>query len=108
MAIEEMKFIHEHHSDVVHVILCEPPAGAKIDTISVGDYFGFPGLITARMDVEKGVLYGINIENYAKFKRTVRWQNHMLSLRKAVELIVRVLQAGMCIEHKDDHQPMYA
>jgi hypothetical protein len=29
-------------------------------------------------------------------------------LRKAVELIVRVLQAGMCIEHKDDHQPMYA
>ncbi len=108
MAIEEMKLIHEHHSDVVHVILCEPTAGAKISTINIGDRVGFPGLITARVDAEKGILYGLNIENFSSFKRTVRWRNHMLSLRKAIELIVLTLQAGICIEHKDERRPMYA
>ncbi len=110
MANKEMKLIHEHHSDVVHVILCEAPAGARIDTISIGDRVGFPGLITARVDAERGILYGINIENFTAFKRKVRWQNHMLSLRKALELIVHTLQAGLCIEHKNDNDrhPAYA
>src|SRR5438874_9470409 len=103
MATAEMKLIHEQHSDVVHVILCEPMEGAKINTISIGDRVGFPGLITARVDADRGILYGINIENYAAFKRTVRWRNHMLSLRKAIELIVLTLQAGLCIEQKSTH-----
>lgn len=108
MERQEITLVHERHSDVAHVIVCEPRPGAKIETVEIGDRVGFPGLITARVDAD-GVLYGISIQNFASFKRTVRWQNRMLSLHKAIELIVRTLQAGLCIEHGQQHRsPAYA
>ncbi|HET9743227.1 MAG TPA: hypothetical protein VFQ00_10790 [Terriglobales bacterium] len=96
---------HDRHTDMAFVILCEPEPGATIDTIPIGEFVGFPGLITARVSYDRETLYGLNIENFTLFKRKLFWQHHMFSLQKAIQLIVCAVKAGITIEHK---RPAYA
>lgn len=89
----------EPHTDVMHVDVCVPPEGARVDVIEVGDFVGFPGQILARVNLGDRIVYGVTIQRYSSFKRRILWQYRMASIQYALLLFMQTLCAGLRIDH---------
>ncbi len=98
----EMKFTLEHNpfTDVLFVDLWPLEPGSTVEVIELGQVLGFPGQIQARVDREKQIFYGMTIQNYAGFRRTLMWRYRMWSVRRAIQLLVTTIVAGLCIDQK--------
>lgn len=94
--------VYEKHSDVLYVNIVAPVEGTRVDVVDISEQVGFPGLVLARVsDAGDGqILYGLTIQNYSEFKKAVRWKYRMLSVKLALELIVKTVRAGFCLEHR--------
>jgi len=97
---KEVTFTLDHNpiTDVMFVDLLPLEDGAHIEIIDIGTSLGFPGQIQLRVDTEHQILYGLTIQNYAGFRRKLLWQYRMWSFRRAIELLVYTLIAGLGIE----------
>ena len=92
----------ELHTDVLHVDLAEPPAGTTICAVEVGHLVGFEGKIIARIG-EDGTFYGVTVLNFSSVKRTLIWQYRVLSWRRALDLVVSSIRAGMATAIEQQH-----
>jgi hypothetical protein len=89
----------EAHTDVMFVDLCEASPNDLIDVVDVGEQVGFPGQIQVRVNRDKQILYGITIQKFSRFKRSLFWKYRMASVRHALFLLVIGLCAGLRLEH---------
>jgi hypothetical protein len=96
----QMRFTLEHNpfTDVMFVDLLPLEAGSKVEVIELGSVLGFPGQIQARVDREKEIFYGMTIQNYSGFRRTLLWRYRMWSVQRAIQLLVTTIIAGLCID----------
>ena len=90
---------HEPHTDVMHVDICAPEPGARIDVIEVGEAMGFPGQVLARVDLDRRIMYGITIQRFSSFRHRLMWRYRMASIQRALLLMVRTLCAGLRMDH---------
>lgn len=97
------RMLHEPHTDVMHVVMCEPHPDDRIDVIEVGEALGFPGQVLARVNLDRRIVYGVTIQRFAAFKRQLLWQYHMASIQRALQLLIKTLCAGLRMDHHD-HQ----
>ena len=93
-----MKMYLESRTDVMFVDLCDAAPDDLIDVVEVGDQVGFPGQIQVRVNREKQILYGITIQKFSRFKRSLFWKYRMASVRYALLLLVIALRAGLRLE----------
>ena len=98
-----LKMQHEQHTDVMHVMLCDPAPDDRIDVIEVGESLGFPGQILARVNLDRRVVYGVTILRYSSFKRRIMWHYHMASTQRALLFLIKTLCAGLRMD-EHDHQ----
>lgn len=99
LAVEsKMKMYLESRTDVMFVDLCDAAPDDLIDVVEVGDQVGFPGQIQVRVNREKQILYGITIQKFSRFKRSLFWKYRMASVRYALLLLVIALRAGLRLE----------
>jgi len=108
LAEEEIKLSYEKHTDVMHVDLCFPLEGDKVDVVDVGEFTGFPGQVVARINREKQVIYGLTIQNFSGFRRRLLWQYKMASMHRALQLIINLLLAGLCIDRNNRAATLHA
>lgn len=100
LAVEsKMKMYLEPQTDVMFVDLCAASPTDRIDVVDVGDQVGFPGQIQVRVNLEKQILYGITIQKFSSFKRSLFWKYRMASVRHALLLLVISIRAGLRLEH---------
>lgn len=97
----EVRMEYECHTDLMHVDVCSPQTGARIDVIDVGEQLGFPGQILARVDLENRVIYGVTIQRFSTFKRKLMWKYRMASIRRAMLFLLNTLRAGLWIDHNN-------
>lgn len=98
----QMKFTLEHNpfTDVLFVDLAPLEPESKVEIIELGYVLGFPGQIQARVDRDKQIFYGMTIQNYSGFRRTLLWSYRMWSVQRALQLLVTTIMAGLCIEDR--------
>jgi len=96
----EMKFTLEHNpfTDVMFVDLVPLDPQSKVEIIELGNVLGFPGQVQARVDRHKQIFYGMTIQNYSGFRRTLLWRYRMWSVQRALQLLVTTIIAGLCID----------
>jgi hypothetical protein len=100
VALEKKMRTHfEPHGDVLFVDLCEALPTDRIDVVDVGEQAGFPGLIQARVNREKQIVYGITIQNYTAFRRKLLWSYRMASVHHALVLLLMGLITGFRMDH---------
>lgn len=93
-----VKLEYNPHTDVMFVDLCPIDDGDRVETFDVGDMIQFPGQIQVRINRQKRIIYGMTVQNYSGFRRKVVWRYHMLSMHRALRLIVTTLMAGLMID----------
>jgi hypothetical protein len=105
---KEMNFNLDHNpiTDVMFVDLLPLEAGSRVEIIDIGESLGFPGQMQLRVDPERQLLYGITIQNYSGFRRKLLWQYRMWSFRRAIQLLVYTLIAGLGIEQNYRHHQL--
>lgn len=96
----QMKFTLEHNpfTDVLFVDLVPLEPESKVEVIELGYVLGFPGQVQARVDRQKQIFYGMTIQNYSGFRRTLLWRYRMWSVNRAIQLLVTTIVAGLCID----------
>jgi hypothetical protein len=100
LAVEsKMRMNFEPHGDIMFVDLCDAAPGDYVEVIDVGDQIGFPGQVQVRVNREKGILYGMTIQNFSAFKRRLFWKYKMASVHHALLFLLISLRAGLRMEH---------
>jgi len=102
----EVTFTFEHNSltDVMFIDIRSPEKDEKVEVIDVGECVGFPGQVQVRVNTEKELFYGMTIQNFSGFKRTLQWRYRMFSVQNALKLFIMALLAGLRIEQMG-HRP---
>ncbi len=95
---EEVNMEYDRLTDVMHVDMCSPSGGERIDVIDVGDKLGFPGQIIARVNIEERIIYGLTIQNFSAFRRKLFWKYKMASMHRALQLMINVLCAALWLD----------
>lgn len=90
---------HNHITDVMFVDLCEVIPGSYVEVLNV-NAMGFDGQIQARVDRERGIVYGLTIQNFKRFRRRLLWKKRMLSTRRAIEFLIAVLIAALDLDRR--------
>lgn len=95
----KIKLEYEPQTDVMYVDLCEPRSGAIIDVVDVGGDIGFPGQLLVRIDRDSEEMLGLTIQEYTSFKNRLLWKYRMISVQRAIGLLVNSLRAGFRRAH---------
>ncbi len=95
----QVNYDHNPFTDVMFVDLCEMIPGSRVEVLNV-NAMGFDGQIQARIDRERGIVYGLTIQNFKRFRRRLLWRKRMLSTRRAIEFLVAVLIAGLDLDRR--------
>jgi hypothetical protein len=98
----EIRLEHQKPTDVMFVDFRELRPDSDVIVCQVGDQVGFPGQVLARRDRNTGEVYGLTIENFSGFRRTVLFRDHMASARAAAELMARsfIAACSMDVRHR--------
>ncbi len=92
----EIRSEHEPATDVMHFDLCDAVEGSIIDVIDVGEEIGFPkGQVLVRMERESERFLGLTIQGFSSFRKRLVWKYRMLSVERAIHLLIHSLRAGM-------------
>jgi hypothetical protein len=77
--------------------------GSLVTVIDIGEKMGFPGQVQVRVDLDREVFYGLTIQNYSGFKRSLLWHYRMWSIRSALKFLISTLIAGLNIDRHSQH-----
>jgi hypothetical protein len=94
----KLQFDHNAITDIMFLDVCPVAEGDQVAVVDVGVQLGFPGQIQARVNLDKGVFYGLTIQNFSGFKRTLQWRYRMFSIQRALRFLVLTLLAGLRID----------
>jgi hypothetical protein len=97
-ALTNFELDHELETDVLYVNVHRASPRATIDVIDIGEQIGFPGLVVARVDRDRDILYGLTIQDYAAFKKKLLRKYNTNSTRRALQLLLDPLVAGFNLE----------
>ncbi|MDR3763735.1 MAG: hypothetical protein P4M01_06525 [Acidobacteriota bacterium] len=100
-----VKLEHNTLTDVMYVDIQPLFEGSVVSVCEVGDSIGFPGQIQARFDADRGILYGLTIQNFSGFKRRLLWRYRMWSIQRALELLVATLKVGLGMDNHRNDRP---
>jgi hypothetical protein len=100
MAEKEMniEFVYNDLTDVMFADLASIQPGEEVTVLEIGAEVGFPGQIQIRVNLKEEKIYGVTIQNFSGFKRTLQWQYRMLSARRAIQWFITTLLAGLRID----------
>ena len=103
-----MKFSMEYNprTDVMFIDLSPVGRDEEVEVIDVGEELGFVGQVQVRVGRTKQVLYGITIQNYRGFRRRLLWHYRMWSTRRALELLMTSVRAGLGADDRQQHPAM--
>ena len=105
---EEVILHHDRYTDVAHVDLHSPAENARVDVIDIGECLGFPGQIIARVNREENIVYGFTIQNFSGFRLKLFWMYKMASIKKALALMMNVVQTMLWIDSGNRPQRLRA
>jgi hypothetical protein len=94
----QVKMAYDKPTDVMHVDLGFPSETDRVEVLDVGDCLGFPGQIVARVDLENRIVYGLTIQRFSAFKRTLLWRYRMVSIQRALLFLLTSLGVGLWID----------
>lgn len=101
-----MQLQHNRLTDVMFVdLITSVPTDSKVTVIDIGEDLGFHGQIQVRVDLERQIFYGLTIQNFSAFRRKILWQYRILSIQRAIILLVNTLYAGLDIDRRSPHCP---
>lgn len=95
---EDLNLEYNDLTDVMFVDLMPIQEGSRVVVIDIGDRMGFPGQVQVRVDIEREIFYGLTIQNYSGFKRSLKWRYRMWSIQSALMFFISILRAGLNIE----------
>ncbi len=97
-ALNHFELDHEAETDVLYVNVRRASSRATIGVIDIGEQIGFPGLVVARVDRDRDILYGLTIQDYTAFKKKLLRKYRITSTRRALQLLLEPLVAGFNLE----------
>lgn len=104
----EVKMEYDNLTDVMHVDVCLPSGDTRVDVLDVGECLGFPGQVVLRVNLDNKIIYGLTIQRFSAFKRTLLWRYRMASIQRALLLLLNTLRVGLWIDHGNRHAHLHA
>lgn len=103
---EELNLEYNNLTDVMFVDLMPMQEGSHVVVIDIGDRVGFPGQVQVRVDIEREIFYGLTIQNYSGFKRSLKWRYRMWSIQSALQFLISILRAGLNIDRQSHNHAL--
>lgn len=104
----QIKLEHNTLTDIAFVDVNDVQPGDCVEVLDIGETLDFPGQIQVRINREKEIVYGLTIQNYSGFRRRLKIRYGVWSFRRAIQLLISILLAGLRIDQETQHSHGHA